>query len=222
MPESIDDLSKKYRATYIKYAKKLYYVKDFNNDNEKGDIWVFFWRDKDKIDPVLWDQDQVEEVQPDSCFFNAAALEAKMKLNQGARMFIRNPRRQWRRSLCEETGTISSPLRDLFQAVGKKIPEWSYTLDFATADALLSSRYPAIIEGTHVLHRAGAIAISPLYCLTLSTIGTNPLLCSTFGFIGEVVPKEHKIYIHHKPAYQEVQDLLSRTRQTQWRLDATN
>ena len=162
--------------------------------------------------------EKIEDVMPDSCFFNPHPFSSKLKFTSGARIFLRNPRRQWRRSLCDETGMFTSPLKPFFNKVGKTLPNEFYLFSFKVVEALLQPTYPTIREALAMLPRIWAVAVSPMHCLTLSPADHKPLLCSFPGFIGELDEERQTITMKHSLATQEVLDFLTRTNQLQWKI----
>lgn len=221
MPQEFSpDLNKKYKTTYVKYEKELIYVQGFEDHrDDKGDIYQqLYLSDGKQEKQIPFDEDKLETISPDSCFFNPYPLSSKTKNHKGARKFIRSPKRQWQRSLCENVGALSSPLRHLYGAYNIRIPWDDSTFKFPIVRGLLEQTYPGIDEAMKLVKIAGAIAIGPLHCLTVSSIGTNPLLSSLFGFIGEVDPRTQSIFIHHRPALQETLDFIHRTNQTRWKV----
>jgi hypothetical protein len=194
-------------------------VEGFEDHRDDNGIYTeIYMSDGKNSRKMKFEESKLDVISPDSCFFNPYPFTSKTKLARGARMFIRFPKRQWKRSLCDETAILSSPLRTIYKAYGLKVPWDDFSFPWEVVKGLLEEHYPSIKEAVVLIKNAGAVAIGPLHCVTLSSIGMNPLISSLFGFIGEIDVKKQAMLIHHKLAFQETLDFLHRTNQTQWEI----
>jgi len=211
--DTLDDMIRKFNRTYILYNKKLAYVQGFDLTAD-GNIMMNI-TEQSGMKP-RWIQDfnaeQIEVISPDSMYVNNIDPEAKSpKKNEGAYTFWRNPRRQWRRSLCEETCVITNPLIPLYKTFGKNWFVREIGLGFSVVEHLLNPKYPSIIDAMSWLRKYPSVAISPNFALTLSPIDYSPLLANMFGFIGKV--SWDRLQVYYPPVLQEIQDFINRTRQ---------
>ena len=207
--ESIDDLHRKYAGTYVFYDGEFSYVTQFDSDNDDEDIFISC----DGATPYHgpFSEKKLEPIMKDSCYFNNASFKEKNPSGIAAIKYWRYPRRQWRRSLCEDIAHLESPMFPFYSMSGKRLPYWDGRLRFSVAKNLVFAEYPPIDFALKKLEDYQAIAISPDYCISLSSLDEKPLLSSMFGFIGVVEDK--KFLIYHEPTLQEVSDFVRRTNQ---------
>ena len=86
-------------------------------------------------------------------------------------------------------------------------------------ERLDNPQFPSIQEACQLVPAFQAVAISPMFAITLSPLSDSRyLLTSHHGFIGEV--NSATIYIKHPPVAQEVRDFIRRTNQHMEIVDA--
>jgi len=218
MPDSSRDISQKYHNSFIFYDGELRHVTGVQAiDPERTSVGL---SDGNSITSVVWEEDKCKEIMPNSKFFNPYPLDKRIAPSRSARLFYRHPRRQWTRSINDAICTQTVVAKELYDLHGLMWPTRpDYNLNHETVKALLSEDYPTINAALVFLGKAIAIAISPFYCLTLSTIGQKPLVLSQYGWIGQVDEDVKTIIIRHAVAVQEFRDYINRSNQsTEWRV----
>lgn len=211
--ETAEDLGKKYHHTFVLYDGKAVFISAFQLVG-KEILANIAENEGTKPQPQIIDPTKIEPLIFDSMFVNNSKLkEETAKKMVPATLFTRNPRRQWRRGLTDENCRLSCPLAPLYRGFGKRLYNWDGRLSFQLIRHLQKPVYPSLQKALSDLESWQALAISPMFAVTLSSISsTRQLLASTFGFIGEV--QNDTIFVHHRPALQEVRDYVNRTRQS--------
>lgn len=211
--ETADDFNKKYHSTFVLYDGKLAFVHHFqemtpNLGEQIGCQIKYDSRDGSVISAV--DSTKLEPFIVDNMFINVGDLKGKIAIPLA--LVQRKPKRQWKRGLCQENTQVKCPVQSLYTAFGKNVSQWDGTIDWNLVKSLHDPVYPSLTQACKLCEKFIGIAISPMFAITLSNISNSRwLLCSPFGFIGECDPTT--IWIHHKPAFQEVFDFVKRTNQ---------
>src|SRR3990167_435058 len=212
--DSDDELGRKYNNTFIKYAGNYVYCKGFIEEDKDCKILIY---DEKGTRKELFETDKLEEIHFDSCIFNV--LGSKLNVYDcdngtilGTTLW-RLPRRQWKRSFCGENSNLSCPVKSFYERRGLPVFGFHHEIGFQVLKSLVAQTYPPLQKAYEMLPKHICVAVSPMFCLALSTISSRKaLIGSMSGFVGEYDP-DGMLLIQHEPAAQEVKDFLYRTHQ---------
>jgi hypothetical protein len=212
--ENGDDLNKKFHGTFVKYDGKFVHMCNFVNDNDGRVVAQVYHDGSTKPTVETIDVSKLEAVTFDSMFVNNSELVVRPNSTQSipATLFLRLPKRQWKRGLSNDNTKIRCPMGWLYTSIGKNLDLFDNSLTYKLLKRLDQPTYPTLKEAVKVLPAFQAVAISPMFAVCLSNISrTRCLIASIFGFIGEAT--EDAIYVKHTPLLQELRDYVSRTHQ---------
>lgn len=213
--ETPDDLNKKYHGTFVKYKDEFVSIANFVPGPERGSVVAAISRAKGGAHNETIEVDKLEAITFDSMFVNNSDLTSSRKEEQmiPATLFLRLPRRQWRRGLSQDNTKLKCPMSTLYATIGRSFENFDHNLSIPLLKRLEVPKYPTLRHAVDMLFTFQAVAISPMFCLCLSNISRERcLITSIFGFVGEAT--HNAIYVKHPPVLQELRDFVSRTNQS--------
>ena len=214
--DTVDDFNLKWGHTWAYLKDQIVYVGDahYDENKENGDYYVTLVEypnnEQKKIHHLNFDLTSLTPLLFDSQFFNCHDFAYSWKTtNTPACLFVsRVPRRQNKRSLNEENTVFHCPISCVTGQRSGKLAR-SYGIAKPYIDRVLAHQFPTYTQALALCNDHLAVAISPNFAVSLSTISKDKcLLLNHFGFIGEA--DATKLYIHHQGSIQEINDFVRR------------
>lgn len=207
--DTADDLNKKFHNTFVKYNGVPALVHHFGGEGD-GLHFQLAVDEHGRNIPQNYIPGCIEPINFDAMFINNTVFKDAENPAIPAVLVQRKPRRQWKRGMCVDNTRTTCPIWPLYKSFGKNLPHWAGNLDLTLIKRLLAPKYPTWDEAKELVKSYQAVALGPMFALTISSISaTKHLLASHFGFIGEV--QGNTIIVKHSPALQEVRDWVSRS-----------
>ena len=211
--DTVDDLTRKYLDTYILYDSKLMKIRGF--EDQSGRIAMFYEDENSGISAtksIGLNTNLIEHIIVNTRYFNRPSITGVSKHIPGT-LYSRSPRRQYKRSICNDNSLLTSPIITFFDTFGIACRKWHSKLLLSDIDSLLNPKYPLYTEALNSIDEQQCIALNERFALCLSTMSpTDYVIASTFGFVGTC--NKTSITVHHSPVYQELSDFLRKTNQT--------
>lgn len=203
--DTVDDLCRKYRKTYILYDKKIQYINEFEPSSmdskvimcHNGKIWAEFNPDLAEVPRISYGMKNL------SCAFNRSNQFIGHAIHVS-----KNPKRHGILGICSETLSCRSPMMQAFQLLKSDIvvPD----LRVGNVEELMSETYPGIDLAFEMCKTWVSVAISPLFWVSLSPFSENNHLIGTpFGVFA--CGNALGITIYHSTPFQEFQDYMTRS-----------
>ncbi len=214
--ETRDDFNLKWYSTYARYNNEVvfihgaHYRDEKSEENQEPNWYVLFEKQGKRLEISNEDMGNLQPLMFDSQFFNYfdPSGDAVKALTPACLYFTRLPRRQNKRSVCQENVSITNPLHPWISALRSRWPG-HYALTGKFIDCLLEHTFPTYADALGLCSKYLIVALSPGFAVGLSPISPDKfILASPFGMIGEA--DATTLYIHHPGSYQEVSDLVNR------------
>ena len=213
--ETLEDINLKWGQTYVLINEKIVFIHAayYIDDDESKPYLVKIFSDGISSMVENFDLESLKPLLFDSQFFNISNLEMNVAVESyqsGCLLLARNPRRQNKRSICYENTTVRSPVEFFNKWLYSHRQPQEYRLTTDMIQSLIKPIFPPYERALAFCKNNIAVAISPLFAVTLSNIHPDKyLLASQWGFIGEA--DKNTLYIHHPGSFQEVIDFVQRS-----------
>lgn len=208
--DTADDLNRKYGRSIILYKGEPTMIEGFDQDEDKVIKVTFLVHNEKKFRTELWNPENFREQLIPHGFYNLH--KPIQKGIPTAYVYLRQPRRQYRRGICHD----NSELLSVFGAVNGKLGVYggggaAYIDNFDAINNMYNPWYPTDIWHAIALTKeCGSVALCPEYALTVCPATSEGILLVNRNshFIGEL--ESNCIKVHFKPFLQEVQDVVRR------------
>lgn len=229
--DTLDDLQRKYRKTYVYYKGKPIQILDFGEVNADEYHIIFSpvpTNRKEVLSPLgsqsaTYEEKELIEIHVNSMLFNMG-LTSTIELSDTkqkclAASLFRAPKKQYKRSLSSENYILYNPV---FAYIARsKVPihvDDYYAITSDILQSLFNPVYPTLPQAIEFLKFGITIALSDKFFLALHAYKANCYLVGNqWGFVGEL-NQQREFQLYTSGCTQELKDYLYRTQQQAWKV----